>query len=342
MAMDTRIDVALYSLVDTTLIPHTTFQRAYDRIEQCFAAMEQSTDPVGLAILGESRTGKSRVLEHFELSHQTFRNSEGIVAPFLRIRVPSKPTVKGLCELLLHKLGDPLFEKGTEITKTLRLIKLLTQAQTRILALDEFQHFYDKTTHQVQHHVSDWLKVLVDEAQIGLVVTGLPSCVSIIQQNEQLNGRFMAPVRLFRFDWMIEKQRDDFVGILDGMRQALSAFELPDLASEPMAFRCYCATGGLIGYLAKVLKQAVWNALGANTMKISLAALAAAYQEAVVSDRPELKGLPNPFTVEFRTVLDPALLALVRIVGTPKLEDAPPPRRRSTPAPKAADVLSAS
>lgn len=341
MAMDTRIDAALYSLVDATLIPHTTFLHAFKRIEQCFAAMDQSTDPVGLAILGESRTGKSRVLEHFELSHQTSRNSEGVVAPFLRIRVPSKPTVKGLCELLLHKLGDPLFEKGTEITKTLRLIKLLTQAQTRILALDEFQHFYDKTTHRVQHHVSDWLKVLVDEAQIGLVVTGLPSCVSIIQQNEQLNGRFMGPAYLHRFDWTVDEQRNDFVAILAGMQQALAMFELPDLASDQMAFRFYCATGGLIGYLAKILKQAVWDSLDAETTKIPLTALADAFEEAVISDRPDLKALPNPFKAEFQSVLDPALLALVRIIGTPKLEDPPPSRKRKPQAPKAAEVLSA-
>lgn len=341
MAMDTRTDRKAYSIVDTTLIPHPTFLRTVDRIEQCFKAMDASTDPVCIAIVGESRTGKSRALEHVEINHPTCRQESGIVAPFVRIRVPSKPTVKGLCEILLHKLGDPLYEKGTENAMTLRLVRLMTEEKTVILALDEFQHFYDKTTRRVQHHVADWLKVLVDEAQVGLVVTGLPSCLAVIQQNEQLSGRFMAPVRLHRFDWMIDDHRSDFVGILDGMQAALREFDMPDVASDEMAFRFYCATGGLIGYVAKVLKQAVWNALDAGRRMIKLADLSDAYVEAVVTDQQKVLTLLNPFTADFSASPNPALLAAVREIGTPKAEEALPPRRRKPATPKVGEVLNA-
>src|SRR5689334_17882103 len=105
--MEIQTTQTLYSLVDCILIPHTSFQRAVARIEQCFTAMDGAMEPVCLAIIGESRTGKSRVLEHFELSHPPTRLAAGLSIPFLRVRVPSKPTVKGLAELLLHALGDP-------------------------------------------------------------------------------------------------------------------------------------------------------------------------------------------------------------------------------------------
>ena len=341
MAMDARIDATLYSLVDTTLIPHTTFNHTLKRIAQCFNAMSGSNDPVCIAIIGESRTGKSRALEHFEISHPIQRLKSGIVAPFLRIRIPSKPTVKGLCEILLHKLGDPLFDKGTENAKTLRLTRLLSEAGTIILALDEFQHFYDKTTRKVQHHVTDWLKVLVDDAQIGLIVTGLPNCLSVIHQNEQLAGRFMAPVQLHRFDWMNASHRSDFLGILQGMRDALNMFQMPDLGSEEMAFRFYCATGGLIGYVAKILKQAVWNATDAGECKIDLEGLGEAYREAVISEEKQLLTMPDPFTSEFSTIPDEAHLAKVREIGTPKLEEMPPPRQSKAAKMKIGEVLSA-
>jgi hypothetical protein len=339
--MDTRMDRHAHSIVDTTLIPHPTFVRAVARIEQCFQAMDASTDPVCIAIVGESRTGKSRVLEHVEINHPTCRQKSGIVAPFVRIRVPSKPTVKGLCELLLHKLGDPLYEKGTENVKNLRLVRLMTEAKTVILALDEFQHFYDKTTRRVQHHVADWLKVLVDDAQVGLIVTGLPSCLSVIQQNEQLSGRFMAPVRLHRFDWMNDDDRSDFIGILDGMRAALQEFDMPDVASDEMAFRFYCATGGLIGYVSKVLKQAVWNAVDTGRKTITLADLSDAYVEAVIANQQKVLTVLNPFTPDFGAAPNPGLLAAVREIGTPKVEEAPPPRRRKPATPKVGEVLNA-
>ena len=51
------------------------------------------------------------------------------------------------------------------------------------------------------HHVADWLKILVDETRCALVVAGLPSCQTVIDSNEQLAGRFHAPILMPRFSW---------------------------------------------------------------------------------------------------------------------------------------------
>ena len=339
MALDTRVDFNPYSLVDSTLIFHPAFQRALDRIDQCFKAMENATDPVCIAIVGESRTGKSRALEHFELEHRSERLADGLIVPFARVRVPSKPTVKGLAELMLHRLGDPLYEKGTENTKTIRLKKLLKVVRTRVLALDEFQHFYDKTTQRVQHHVADWLKVIVDEAQVGLVVTGLPNCLSVIRQNEQLTGRFLAPIRLQRMDWMNEDDRKNFRAILRGMQESLAFFDMPSFDSDEMAFRFYCATGGLIGYLVKILKQAVCNAADVDARSISLDDLAVAFKESVIAW--ESSNNPNPFNSDFSAEPSAESLAMSAAIGIPQLEESAPRQTKKASPPKVREVLSA-
>lgn len=331
----------LYTLVDRTLIPHTQFERALIRIDQCLRAMQRCTDPVGLAIVGESRTGKSRALEHFESRHPPIRIADGRKVPFLRVKVPSKPTVKGLVTLLLYTLGDPAFDKGTEIAKTLRLLILLEKAETRILALDEFQHFYDKTTRKVQHHVADWLKVLVDDARLGLIVSGLPNCLSVIEQNEQLAGRFMAPIHMPRFNWTNDDDRAEFTGILTGMRESLSAFQWPQLEATEVAFRFYCATGGLIGYLAKLLKQVTWNVLDAGSRIIGLPELSGAHRDALIKDDPALQPGFDPFQRDFRCQATAEVMHLVGTIGTTP-EEAPKARKASRrgPKPKASDVLS--
>lgn len=338
--MSTASQNDLYSLVDRTLIPHTAFSQALTRIEQCFRAMQRCADPVGLAIVGESRTGKTRALEQFGRQHRPTRTKTGRKVPFLRVKVPSKPTVKGLVTLLLYALGDPASGSGTEIAKTLRLLTLLKQAKTTILALDEFQHFYDKATHTVQHHVADWLKVLVDEAQIGLIVSGLPTCMAVIEQNEQLAGRFMAPIQLPRFDWQNEDHRADFGGILTAMGESLSEFEWPRLDAEEVVFRFYCATGGLIGYLTKLLKQATWDALDAGRRTIGLADLSVAHQKALVKGDPVLRHGFDPFEKEFNCDPGQEVMALVRKIGT-SWEEPPKTRRagRQATKAKAADVL---
>lgn len=332
-----------YSVVDRILIPHTRFQKALTRIAQLIRAMENKADPLGLAIVGESRTGKSRLLEHFESIYPPIRISDGLQVPFLRVKVPSKPTVKGLATLLLYHLGDPLYDTGTEIVQTLRLIDLLGKAGTKVIALDEFQHFYDKATSKVQHHVADWLKILCDDAHIALIVTGLPSCNSVIQQNEQLAGRFLAPVRLPRFDWTIAEDRADFIGILSAMADGLSMFNLPNLAATAVAFRFYCATGGLIGYLTKLLKQAIWNALDAAVFDICLEDLSVAFKD--VLDRDDRARLTNfdPFQAGFDSRITDDLMTRIRHVGTP-LEAPIVPRRagRSKSKPTISEVLNGS
>lgn len=318
----------LYTLVDRSLIPHTQFEHAVSRVEQCLRAMQRCVDPIGLAIVGESRTGKSRVLEHFESRHPSRRKENGREVPFLRVKVPSKPTVKGLVTLLLYKLGDPAYDKGTEIAKTIRLTILLDKARTRVLALDEFQHFFDKGTRKVQHHVADWLKVLVDDARVGLIVTGLPTCLSVIEQNEQLAGRFMGPVHLPRFDWRDEDDRTEFTGILVGMGETLAEFEWPQLSSPEIVFRFYCATGGLIGYLTKLLKQATWNALDVGRRAIGLQDLSVAHHEALIKEDPALQPGFDPFQGDFECQDTEEMMHRVRMIGT-AVEEVPIPRKAS-------------
>src|SRR5690606_15421951 len=118
--------------------------------------------------------------------------------------------------------------------------------------------------------VADWLKILVDDAEVSLVVAGLPRCMHVIDTNPQLKRRFQAPAVMPRFNWAITDQRLEFRSILDAMQEGLEPFSFPDLASEEMSFRVYCATGGLIGRVANLLVQTLTDAIYANKTSITL------------------------------------------------------------------------
>jgi len=332
----------LSDVVDNTLVPHTAFETARTRLEQCFRNADSAMEPVCIAVVGESRTGKSRVLEECFTKHPQRRESEGLVIPILRVKTPSKPTVKSVAELMLRGMSDPKFDKGTENAKTARLQTLMQNTGTRMVMIDEFQHFYDKGSHKVMHHVADWLKILVDDSKVALVVAGLPSCSAVLDQNEQLSGRFVAPIRMPRFDWKIGVHREEFIGILGAFQETLGAhFDLPALDSEEMAFRCYCGTGGLIGYLTKFLRQAVWNAIDASRKEISLDDLNAAHEEAVWM-RDGLREITNPFSRRFPASPSDDLLERVIRLGTAvsHVSTASPRRRRAGPI-AVRDVLTA-
>lgn len=313
-------------IVEDTLVPHTAYEEATRRLEQCFHYARGTQEPICFALFGESRTGKSRVLEECNFRHPSLRDAEGLVVPILRVTTPSKPTVKGLAELMLGAMEDPKFDKGTEIAKTRRLVKLMREARTRMVVIDEFQHFVDKGSLKVMHHVADWLKTLVDDCKVALVVAGLPTCSAVLEQNEQLRGRFLSPHVMPRFDWDKEADRIEFVGILESLHLSLRReFDMPDLMGPEMAFRCYCGSGGLVGYVTKFLRQMVWNAWDANTKTITLEDMLRAHEEAVWHDHG-LQEFPSPFSKQFP--IGQARDGLVEKVKSIGLAREPEPRPR--------------
>lgn len=308
----------LRGLVDSILVPHAAFAEASRRMAQCLDYAKQGArEPVCTALMGESRTGKSRCAEALVRKHRIERHDSGLYVPIMNIVVPALPTVKSLCQLHLRALGAPDWDKGTENAKTARLPKLMRECGTFGLILDEFHHFYDKVSHKVQHHVADWLKNLVGETKVALLVSGLPSLQSVIDQNEQLAGRFTSPILMPRFDWFNKAHRSEWISILGAFVEGLrSEFDLPALDGDDLALRTYCGTGGLIGYLTKTLRQAVWNAVDANSRVITLRDIEVAHQLAVWSHE-RLSHLPNPFDQTRLVYPTPELIAEVKLVGTP-------------------------
>lgn len=304
-----------YDLVEQIFVPHTAVENAISRIDQCYKATETSSEPICIALIGPTRSGKSRALEYKAKKHPKTRLDDGLRVPILSVRTPSNPTTKGLAEVMLRAIGDPNPGKGSETNMTNRLITLLGVAETRMMMVDEFQHFYDKKSHKVMHHVADWLKLVVDESHVALVVSGLPSCQAVLNQNEQLAGRFMSPIQMPRFDWINQDLRDEFIGILGCFQEGLAHFDMPQLNNDEMAFRFYCASGGLIGYVAKILRQAVWNAIDANRNNISLDDLSTAHMMSVYVDEKS-KDLPLSFNREFSVQVNEVLLQRVNAIGT--------------------------
>jgi hypothetical protein len=213
---------------------------------------------------------------------------------------------------------------------------LLKRTETKMLMIDEFQHFVYKGV--VMQHVADWLKILVDDLQCALVVAGLPSCQGVIDQNEQLAGRFWAPIQMSRFCWDILDDRREFKAILRTFQEALQVnYDLPSFQADELAFRWYCASGGLIGYLTKILRLVVAEAIADKRNQITLADLDRAHVRAVWTT--PLPDAPRPFREDFRPVPTPELIHRVSLVGTAAEPGSKPTRTRHKGSVSATELL---
>jgi hypothetical protein len=156
--------------------------------------------------------------------------------------------------------------------------------------------------------------------------------MSVITQNEQLAGRFLAPIQMPRFSWENEEEREEFIAILRAFNGTLSEhFETPRLDSDEIGFRFYCGTGGLMGYLTRILRTAVWNAVDSKQRKITLRNFDEAHTQAVWNQKG-LSSIARPFARDFLTEPTEDLLRKVSSIGTAAQPD-PVTRRRRTSLP---------
>jgi hypothetical protein len=304
------------TIVEQTIVPHTAFMEAERRLTQVYAFATKKGEAEGLPIIGESGTGKTSQLENFFAKYPPTENQDGKIVPVLLTAVPSKPTVKSLAFRMLDDLGVPDPERGTEEEKTRRLRVLIKELGTRVVMFDEFHHFVDQGTLKVMHHVADWLKTLIDKTKVTVVIAGLPSSMSVIDQNVQLARRFSAPIVMPRFDWHMQRDRQQFRSILLGFSNALCrTYECPDLSTEEMGFRIYLATGGLMAYVVRLLRQLERNCITEGKRKLALDDFDAAHAQAVWSAERN-PALPRPFDRRFHLNPSEEQFHAVRQIGT--------------------------
>ena len=175
----------------------------------------------------------------------------------------------------------------------------LAACGVELILLDEFHHFADRNQPKLMYRVADWLKVLIAETHIPVVLFGLESCLDVFKHNEQLARRFSARFALNPFDWDDDQSRKDFRGFLKTVAKKLPFRRVPLFHERELAFRLYVASGGCLGYLMRIIRGAALGAIEDGRDAVDEADVERAYVEEVWD--AELQPA-NPFSKEFDVV----------------------------------------
>lgn len=275
-------------LVESIFIKHPRFNSIVNKVEHAHSYSQIAAEPECVFVGGLPGAGKTTLVEYYEQLFPRIYHDDKIEVPVLCGRVPNRATDKSLVTELLNKMGDPAAAKGSTYNQTTRLRNLAGACGVKLIILDEFQHFVDKDSWKILKTVSDWLKNLIDEAGVPIVVTGMPYASQILDAmgNEQLQRRFSVRASLDPFGWSAVEEKKEFRSFLKAVDDRLPLRECSFLSDPTTAFRFYCATNGRVGKVMKVIRRATELALAEGSERLTLDVLADAYDDRLRADHP--------------------------------------------------------
>ncbi|NLW90800.1 MAG: AAA family ATPase [Syntrophomonadaceae bacterium] len=282
------------AIAESIYIGYPRFEEILDKINYCHEFSNITAEPECLLITGPTGAGKSTLKKLYERDHPRQILLSTTKVPILSGIIPVPATVKSLVQHLLVQLKDPLALKGTAVAQTERLKMFLSDCQVELIVLDELQHFIDRDSKRVLKTVSDWLKALIEETRIPVVLLGLPEAEGVIDSNEQLSRRFANRYVLQPFLFDTREHIDEFRTFLHLLDTKLPLCKKSNLADFDMACRIYYATDGVVGYVMKLVRKATFYAIKSGTEKVDLPVLAHAFDRHVQSDKYQKS---NPFVV---------------------------------------------
>lgn len=292
-----------YDLVDAAYVSYPRTGAILAQFEYLYEHARRSPEPLGLLLTGSPGVGKTTLTEVFEAQHPPDVSGPTVKRPVVLATVPSRATEKGLAAALLKGMGDPRWHRGSVNDMTYRLMEYLHDCETRLLVLDEIQHFVDSNSRRVGEDGARWLKNLLKDKQVKLscVLVGLPgqSELFLAANDRQLECFFGDARVLAPLGWH-DANGSEACEFRLFLREVEPLLPLPlpsHLADEDTAWRCFVATGGVVRFVMRLIRRAARLAIDTDQDCITRMLLAEAFDLDLAGER---HGVPNPFDDDVR------------------------------------------
>lgn len=275
------------------IIEHDSFTEAVRAIALAHERWTLAKVPGALLIYGQSGCGKSTVLRYYLQQFPRQSTPRKTIIPVLRVVAPESPTVRSFTEAVLVALGDTAAARGSAAVKTQRIIHFVKECEIQLFLIDEFHHFCDSKRPEYRR-VTDWLKNLINECGVPVVLFGLPRAISALNSNEQLRRRFSSPIHLAEFGFATAEEQLTFRSVLQHLQSLMPYQEGLDLSDSDVAMRFHFATNGLIDYVVKIIDELVIASARNPHPTVDYNALQHAFKVQVWADVPDALNPFNP------------------------------------------------
>jgi hypothetical protein len=259
LTMDSR----LQAIKRPFWIGYPRVQTIIQQMEEIFNHPKMHRMP-NLAVIGETNNGKTMLLRTFYRRHAPTEEAylEHPTLPILMLQAPPEPSEGRLYSDILTMLFSSAGARETADSKLQRIRMLLTNLETRMIILDEFQNALAGTGARLRRFLNG-IKYLGNELSIPIVVAGTPETLNVLQSDPQIANRFEPA---FLPKWALD---EDYLRLLATIEPKLGLKHGSKLHDPVIAQRLHEESEGTIGDLMKLLQTLAKDAIASGRETIT-------------------------------------------------------------------------
>lgn len=283
-------------------ISHPSFEDAIDAIKDTHAM--HGIDHVGMLLQGGPGLGKSTILKKYK--ERCEKHYEGLTTdtltkqPIILLSIPPRPTINSLMREILRATGQKTTGDGA--TLRTRLLTLIDEQYVELIIFDEYQHFHRSRAQKNTLDVVDFIKTLMNEKKLSIVMAGVDQGYEDLQKHEDLYQRFtFEQVHLKPFSLETEDDYWTFhcyIEMCEGFLKEANV-ECISLTDEGTLKKILLATRGHPRFISRLLVKVLEK--GDLTKKLVKKNFATAYSRMGLN--PKL-GTNNPFEMSDEKVAE--------------------------------------
>lgn len=232
---------------------HPTFTLALAHIDKAFSRFGRR--PASCYIIGESGVGKTTLATTAknEILAKTKQCKDSVTIPVVMVALEDGALPDEVRKDILEELGvDSSGYTGRSLKRLLE--KQLKVCGVRLILIDEFQHLMRKNDKDVNRNACNFIKKLIDNTGIPVVMLGVPEGKKLFQIHNELRTRFSTACELLPMSCDDQPSLDYFTKYLSNLMQRFPLKTI-DLSKGEEPLRVMLATGGNLRNLEFLLSE---------------------------------------------------------------------------------------
>lgn len=285
------------SRLSEAVITHESYKAVTDRIQECHDYSRNTKRPSYLLVLGDSGVGKTTILTSYAKKRARIELEEKTLVPALFVEMPGSPSLEAAVDAFLEAY-DPCYcrRREKQADKTRRLIRLITEAQTEIILVDELHNYVAAANKNQKSLLTNWFKSLMNRVPVSIIGAGTPDVLNLLDGERQLKSRMTAEVWLSPFSIETDDEFRQFQRLLYSVEEILGFPQPSFLHKAEMAQRIFYACDGVFRALFNLISNAILIAEQTDAQLLGMEILHEAFKKTFSA---QTQDSDNPFSNDF-------------------------------------------